>query len=353
MKVVVSSLVSLLALGALVGGCAQKKAPPVARSAPKAPVVVASAEPPPGEVREKQPRLGEAAVYVDGKSVGVVRPTELPTGLSPRPVNVGGLNVMMRYSLGDYFRALGVDTKRIKALHLYGGKRVAVADKAEVARIGDRIMFSFSGGERGKPRIHWPPVKLHTNTTIDMLSNVAVYVEKEPPVLNERGDLVMPDGTLVGEKVPYAPEEQGNGTRVYVDGNLVGVVKRKKLTNEMQVAGADKGGEDRFSFLAYASSLNAKAKQAKAIDLVAGDDVIGQISSEKARNLTFNVPPRNRGQAVVDLPSTDGASQRARVSAVQIYVSSTPPSRTVAKLDDAPEAAIRTGQGGSGSEEEL
>jgi hypothetical protein len=162
--------------------------------------------------------------------------------------------------------------------------------------------------------------------------------------------------------VPYADEEQGSGTRVYIDGALVGTVKRKKLTNDVLApsptdAKADMASssklEDRFSLLAYAAKLRPEAKQAKALDLVAGDDVVAHVSAEGARALTFNVPARSRGQAVVDLPTSETASSRARISAVQIYVRVAPPTRAVVKLDEAPEAAIASGARGSRADEEL
>lgn len=351
---------------ATVFGCAQKKPQRAAQSAgpqSTAPATTVAAAPADDSApdREKRPRFGESVVYVDGRPVGVVRVTELPPGLKPRIVKLAEGYEATHYGFVDYARALGIDAKRIKAMHLYGGSRAVVVDRAELTRIGDGITFTFVQGDRGKPRIHWPPVKLRTNSTIDMLSNVAFYVEKAPPVLKD-GQLVMPDGTPVEGKVPYAPEEQGNGTRVYVDGMLVGTVKRKKLTDDLLasssqakagVADSNKG-EERFSLLAYAVKLRPEAKQAKAIDLVAGDDVIAHLAPEGAGAVTFNVPARNRGQAVVDLPSEEPtrAASRARISAVQLYVKLAAPSRPVVQVDEAREAAIGTGQGGSGSDEE-
>jgi hypothetical protein len=212
---------------------------------------------------------------------------------------------------------------------------------------------------------------LNVNTTVDMASNVVVYVDKEPPVL-KGGVLVMPDGTVLDGKVPYAPEEQGSGTRVYVDGTLVGSVKRKKITDDMLLpkpsaepseANAKSApldttavttSENRFSLLSYAAKLRGDAKQVKWMDLVAGDDVVGHLDGATARSLSFNVPAHNRGQAVVDVPAPNpaiaGARQPARISAVQIYVNTVPPSRPVVNVDEAPEAAQgqNTGQGGSG-----
>lgn len=364
MKLALCASVLVIAATALAAGCAQKRTQPVAQSGSKqvpTPITTAPAVPAddPAPDREKRPRFGESVVYVDGKPVGVVRASELPTSLQPRVIKLAGGYETKRWGFLDYARAVGIDPKRIKAMHLYGGSRAVVVDRAELTRIGEGITFSFVQGERGKARVHWPPVKLNTNSTIDMLSNVAFYVEKEPPVLRN-GELVMPDGSPVEGKVPYAPEEQGNGTRIYVDGKLVGTVKRKNLTSEMLATGTAKAksgsskdaAEARYSLLAYAARLRPEAKRATSIDLVAGDDVIARLSPEAARALTFDVPRRNRGQAVADVPSGTGTT-RARISAVQIYVSSTPPERSIVAIDEAPEATVRTDQGGSASDDEL
>ena len=262
--------------------------------------------------REKRPRLGEAAVYIDGKSVGVLRKQELPSKLTGKLVPIGEGYKTLRYGLMDYAKALGIDTKKLRAAHLYGGSRVALVDRAELTRLGADIQLSFTMGDRGKPRVHFPPKKLNINTTIDMLSGIAFYVDKEPPTLKDN-ELVMPDGSSATGKVPYAPEEQGNGTRVYVDGALVGTVKRKKLTNDLAVPGDENNaGATKFSLVAYAGKLGVDAKRAKAIDLVAGDDVVAHLAADSAKGVTFSVPSRNRGQALVDVPSRRAAAARSR-----------------------------------------
>jgi hypothetical protein len=373
MKIFGAFLLTAAAASAVVVGCAQKRMQPAAASTN---TNVANESPPPASepepVREKQPRFGESVVYIDGRAAGVVHLAELPQKLKGRIIHWPGGYESTSYGFVDYVRALGIDARRIKALHLYGGKRVVVVDRAELTRIGDGITFSFVGATRAKIRVNWPSVKLNTNTTIDMASNVAFYVDKEPPVLKD-GKLVMPDGSPVGDKVPYAPEEQGSGTRIYVDGALSGVVKRKKITNDMLLANANaddsakaKTGEetkpaadgtDRFSLLSYASKLAPSAKQIKSLDLLAGDVVVGHLDADTARTVGFHVPAHNRGQAVVDVPTSDGV-RPARITAVQIYVNNTAPSRPVVRVDEAPEAAIgqggrgQGGGGGSGSDDE-
>ena len=73
---------------------------------------------------------------------------------------------------------------------------------------------------------------------------------------------------------------------------------------------------------------------------------------EKAKGVTFQVPSRNRGQALVDVPQGEGVATRAaRVSAVQIFVKTTAPSRAVVPLDDASEAAPSAAGGRGGDDE--
>jgi len=361
-------VLALLMVASLAGGCSHKRASTATSQTKPAPTVAPWLLPEPpltngaGETQEKRPRYGESLLYVDGKTVAAVRVPELPPSVKPMSVHIGGGSHVMRYSVGAYLRGLHIDPARVKAVHFYGGKRIAVVDHDEMLRVGDRILLGFTAGDRGKPRIHWPAIPLKINTTIDMLTNIAVYVDKEPPKLVER-ELVMPDGTPVGEKVPYAPEEQGSGTRVYVDGTLVGTVKRKRITPEMllptpaSASAAAKTaepteGNDRYALLAYATSLDPSAARAKVMDVIAGDDVI--LRSTRPATVAFDVPRRNRGQAVVDVPGQEAAPRRARVSAIQLYVKTTPPPREIAALDEAPEASLGGGHGrGSASSDEL
>lgn len=360
MRISAPAILGLLLCAVCAPACASKRSQPVAKAAPPVAVaVVAEAAPGAAPDTEKRPRLGDAAVYVDGQSRGVLRRLELPEALkSHLVVRPGGENAT-RYYFAEYAKALGIDPLKVRGLHLYGGSRVSVVDQAEFRRIGDKLAFSFSQDDRGKPRARWPAIKLNVNTAIDMLSAVAFYVDKEPPRLNvEDGTLSMPDGSAVEGKVPYAPSEQGNGTRVYMDGALVGTVKRKKLTDDLIApnAGAKDSDPASFSLVAYASTLGIDAKRVKAMDIISGDDVIARLDSAGARKVTFRVPSRNRGQANVEVPSAEpeGKARVARVSAVQFFVKSAPPQRTIAPIDEVPDATPSPAKsgGGGGSDDE-
>lgn len=346
----------VVALAVTVVGCAQKRPPlrgagsslPGKSAAPTAVAPPVASEDNPQADNAKRPRLGEASVYVDGKTVGVLRILELPSSVKARHIKVGrqGEYEVTQWSMKEYAKSVGVDSAKVKGVHFYGGSRIAVVEGAEFQRIGDKITFSFSQGDRGKPRLHWPSEAFKASTTIDMVSAVTFYVDKTPPSMDENHDLVMPDGSKVEGKVPYADSEQGNGTRVYLDGALVGVVKRKKLTNDIALPADD--GPTKFSLGDYAAKMGADAKQVKAIDLVAGDDVIAHVAPTSAKGVAFHVPARNQGQILVDVPVGQTEKRAARVSAVQIFVKTTPPARTITSLDDAPAAAPAGNGGGNG-----
>ena len=321
---------------------------------------------------EKKPRFAsDAPVYVDGKPAGVIRFVELPASVQPKVIKLAGGYSQTNFTFNDYFRAIGVDVAKVKSLHLYGGKRVVVVEAAELRRMGAKLQFSFLRGDRGKVRMEWPAEKLNVNTTIDLLTRVAVYVDKQPPHLDGEGSLAMPDGTKVADdKMPYVDTEAGNGTRVYIDGSYVATVKRRKLGEDLRVPAAD--AEDvRFSLAGYTRTLGVDGQNAKAIDFVAGDDVVGRVDGAGARQLSFSLPRHNQGRISVDLPSptTETASGPAsstasstasssnqiatietietshvRVSAVQIFVKTDPPARTLVD----PKSVVETGGGGGG-----
>jgi hypothetical protein len=336
---------SLLVTCAMLASC-QKSAPSTASSSTaNAPAATANA---PGAERVKQPRMGDAAVYVDGKSVAVMRALELPAGMKPYVSNLNGVE-RSRYGMLTYVKALGVDPATIKGIHFYGGRRVMGVPGDEIRRLGDDLKFSFTMHDRGKPRIHRPS-NMRGELSIDMLTGVVIYVAKDPPVVTEIDGvsaLAYADGKKV-TGVPYADEEQGNGTRLYVDGKLTATLKRKTLSNKALLPGDD--ARPRFSLPAYLTSIGVDAKGAKAIDLVAGDDVIAR--SKDDSTLTFSLPAKSQGKAVFEVPKArEGETASARVSAIQLYLRTNPPARTVSppEQDDVPGAGAG---GGGGSKDD-
>jgi hypothetical protein len=339
MRIVLHAAIVPLAFGVALGACAQKRTTATARSAAPSPAPVETNATPVAEAPEKQPRVREAGVYVDGKEVGVLRKNELPTSLKSITVNLGDGFTGLRWRFTDYAKSVGVEPTKIRAMHLYGGKHIATISGEDLARpeVADGLRFGFSMNDRGKAQAIWPgKVEIHSGGTIDMISAVAFYVEKEPPRI-EHSQAVMADGTVIDDRhMPYEQPDGNAGTRVYVDGTLVGAVKRKRLTNDLLVNKDDE--TSRFGLMAYAQKLGVDTTHAKTVDLLAGDDVVGRETAADANKTSFRVPQRNQGKILVDLP--EGT---AKISAVQIYVKQKPPVRDVVKLDDAPAAAPGAG----------
>lgn len=305
-------------------GCA-KKAAPVATKGPEAAspqtaqaAAIANAQMQ-EQVREKQPRYGDSAVYVDGVMVAALKYQELPATLKALPSVTK--DEAPRFGIPSYLRALGVDLAKVKAVHLHGSN-VSMIPGDILRQYGDKYKFSFTAGDHGKPKAYYAPY-VRLNTKVDMIRMVAVYVDKEPPHETENFDVVYPDGRPI-DPVPYAPVEQGHGTRVYVDGKLVTMVKRKALTNDLLVG--DDAAKPRFSLSAFLAKAGVDAKNAKAVDLVSNDALVAHEKGVPS-DLTFAVPAHNQGLAQIEIQG-----KPIKLSAVQLFVKQTPPKREVTPI---------------------
>jgi hypothetical protein len=321
----------LAVLGALAAAsCTERRAP-----APPAQVpVTGQATTKPGDAPpSRRPRNPEATVYVDGSPVAIMRAMELPPSLKEHTFQRTS-GPTTRFLVSEYLEAIKVDLSKVKAVHFHGGSRVVTVSGDEVRKHKANLGFNFTLGDRGKVNMYFPG-GMAIDTTIDLLSNMAVYVEKEPPVLHrEKGDeyLALADGKPL-QGMAYAEQDQLKGTRVYVDGVLVSTLKRRLLKNDL-LAG-EVGRTNAFRFAAYLESVGAKADKVKAIDLLCDDDLVARLDSgawTKAKEeMTFTLPARSKGQLVIPIPSNQ--TLRARISAVQLYVKSEPPKRWLAPSD--------------------
>ncbi len=277
-------------------------------------------------------RTPESTIYVDGTPVAVLRATELPLNFKPRTVVTHWGNEE-RYLITDYLAVLGVSLAKVKAVHFHGGSRVVVVDGEDLRKNGKDLSFTFTMGDRGKVNMEFPGA-LHIDTTIDLLSNMTIYVEKEPPSKHTGGSgeyLAFADGKPI-EGIPYADGEQLKGTRVYVDGKRIAVLKRKLLPNTILTG--EVGASSTFSLIKYLESIHAPAN-IKAIDFMSDDDLVERLDvqhwNEQKSALTFSLPTHSRGQAVMSLARLESA--RARISSIQLYVGSEPPKRWLAPPD--------------------
>ena len=237
-------------------------APPSAEPDPSPPP---APDPPPPEHGKRGGRFGEVVAYVDGTPVAVVRRSELPQTMTPIAMpKLDGLHVARYFRLYDYVAALGVDPSKVRAVELHGARdRVAAITGPELSRFKDTLVFDFSQETRGKPRARWSIPALAASTQIDQFTALAIYVTKSVPRYDPKLGALLVDGQRV-EGVPYATGDRPNGTRVYVDGKLVGWVKRKLLGAEV-IASANAPGKTTYDLPAYLAKVGVDLRAAKTI----------------------------------------------------------------------------------------
>jgi hypothetical protein len=207
----------------------------------------------PAEHKAGADRWREVGIYVDGKPLGILAWAELPLALQPvwlktkasAPKRAGTDEPgwrwakERRYRFTDLFRALGLDLKRIKEVHVYGprfSESIVVDGKTLRSKAAEGFMFRFGGGVSGKP-IPVVPDNFGNGKSPDKISNVSVYITKKPPVLEWNVGFVL-DGEIQ-KGVPYYGDPMRGGVRVYFDDRLGAYIKRQDLPTTGATKSAD------------------------------------------------------------------------------------------------------------------
>ena len=240
-------------------------------------------------------RFRDAPVVVDGELVAVLRFGELPPGLAPRMVTLADGRQARRYRMADWLTALGVALPTVQAIHWHGGRgRVAVIPGDALRRWPDELIFSFTGGTAGKPRMHWISQNFRPNDQIDLVSAVAVYANRKPPVWNADRGVLLLDGKPV--TLPYADLAHRGGIRVYVGGRIAGTLKRKRLRD------AERTPDGQYRLL---PSLQRILPAFKTATLVGEDGAfLTNLEAAHLAKATFEAPTDASGHIRLLLPPT-------------------------------------------------
>ncbi|MBS2012761.1 MAG: hypothetical protein JST00_07740 [Deltaproteobacteria bacterium] len=345
-----TSLVTVVALSAMVG-CSKKTPEPTKAVAPVATTAAAkvaddrapSAQGGDGKLDPNDPSHGkrklmglDVGVYVDGVQSAVLRWGDLPAIASEN-------NEGKRFRLYDYVKAIGVAPESIKSIHIHGnGDRIASIEGAELLKDKGRFLFSFLSGDTGAPISRWDTDGLKNEFVVHEFRKVTIYVKKPVPVIDKaRQCHVGADGECT-EEVPYASGPEVKGTRIYVDGKMVGFVKRRQLQDSL-VMGDTKDGERKYNVKKLIAQLGVDTNGIKAVELVAGDDIVARASTgeqfEKlAPEFYFTLPKHNHGKVRVHVPAEiqlrqeNAADRDALVSSVQVYKSTKPVDRELTAI---------------------
>jgi hypothetical protein len=209
----------------------------------------------PAEFKSGLAKWKDTVVYLDGRPIAYMQWGELPISLQPTwvkskvsanksascpecPAWKWGEERYYRFT--DYLKALGVDIKKIKALHVQGPQitnTIVVTSKDLMSPEGKDFLFRFGGIVTGKAIPHVPSEHFGNGLGPDKITSVMIYVDKKPPKLGEDGYML--DGVPI-DGVPYYGEPLRGGIRVYLDDKLAAIVKRQDLDVKVARTNPDK-----------------------------------------------------------------------------------------------------------------
>jgi hypothetical protein len=289
------------------GGCSKRapSAPPPAASDVTA-AAPSSATPTAPAHGLGRARIAPTPVWLDGAHAATLSFGELPEGLERVRRSVWH-DQADHVRLDRYLAAIGASPSRIRAVHLYGMRgRVSIIEGDELRRHGDKLLVGFTQGDRGKPQTGFSSSFLRHAQKVDIITAVAIYIDKPAPVRAEDGNLKL-DGRVLGEgELPYVAAAP-KGTRLYVGGRIAGRFQRRVA----KALGPDAPAEDaarNVPLLRYLATAGVDLSRAVAIDLVANDDLVLRLDapragqSEPSSTPTFDVPPHAHGKIAVHLP---------------------------------------------------
>jgi len=356
-----------IAIVALLGAtiACSKKAPP----SPSAPAVeekkaaAVGIDEKPGQFDPNDPKHGsrklmnlDAPVYVDGTQMAVLRygdmvvaPAKILEGETPS------------YRISDYLASIGIAPETVKSVHLHGNNdRIASIEGAELLKEKDRFTFTFASQTTGAPIQRWDTGGLKNTFVVHEIRKVSVFVKKAPIAIHPQRRCHLDAKSECTDAVPYADAAPVHGTRVYVDGKMVGFVKRRQIEDAV-IAGKTAGGEYKYDVAKFVASLGVKSDGIKAVELVAGDDVVGRANAEQFDRLAvtngevfFTLPKHQHGKVRVHVPyemqvaGENPAAREAMVSSVLVYKTKSPAERPLTSISEDTDLSVQLASNGAG-----
>lgn len=198
-------------------------------------------------------RWRDVGVYVDGAPVGFLTWGELPIGCKASWLKEK-VSADKRYGTADkdwtwarkryykftdYLRAVGVDIRKIKEIHIYGphpSETLIATGRQLQTAAADEFYFSFGANTSGKPIPH-APGGFGNGKIGDKINGVMIYLTKQPPTLVDNEGLYLDGVEQTG--VPYYGEPIRGGVRIYLDDRLAAIIKRQDLDPKKATKASD------------------------------------------------------------------------------------------------------------------
>jgi hypothetical protein len=361
MTTVNRTMLIAIATTMLVAGCAKHSAKVSSNVAPKSEVAQAETKPvvPEGQHGSRRLKNLDVPVLVDGEQVAVLRHGELPGALVAHDDKANGVDEKRYYRFSEYFTAIGLDVSKIKAVHFQANhERVASLEGSELRAQSARFVFDFVGGDEGMVKSAYDTTGLKNAFHSTEMYAISVFVKKDAPAVDTSRSCYVVDGKC-SNALAYVDGKVPTGTRVYADGKLVGMAKRRMLADTL-VMGSD-GEDTKYSVAKFVTALGADAEHATAIDLLQGDDVVARFDSTEwnkdSSALSFKLPKHNHGKIRVFVPasvqakSDSPANREALVTAIIVHHRSVKTTELAPIADESAQAASdqEKGTGDQGS----
>ena len=295
----------------------------------------------------------DVAVFVDGVQASVLRAGDLPS-ITGETLEGGSV----RYKLADYLKAIGVAPESVKSVHIHGNNdRIASIEGSELLKDPSRFKFQFLSGHTGAPVSRWSTSGLKNEFIVHEFRKVTVYVKKASPVIDATNNCHVGADGACSDAVPYASGDAVKGTRIYVDGKMVGFVKRRQLAEAIvmgETAPSPNGpAERKYNVAKLIASMGVDPAGIKAVDLVAGDDVIAHADGDKfsqiASDFYFTLPKHNHGKVRVHVPASIQAKEGdiapsdrdALISSVQVFKTTKPAARELSLISEDTDLSVQ------------
>jgi hypothetical protein len=344
----------------LASGCSKKPAPAVTSTASAAqPGSKVTATYDPNDKHGSRKLMGlDVPVFVDGAQRGVLRYGDLPALEQAK-----AWNGAKGYRLYDYLEAIGVAPEGVRSVHLHAnGDRIGSVEGAELVGDKDRFVFSFLSGETGAPVARWNASGLKNSFVVHEIRKISVFVAKEPAAIDPERQCHLGKDGQCSDAVPYATADAAKGTRVYLDGKMIGFVKRRQLNDGLLLGGVDGAKEHKFSVAKLVASFGADMNGVTAVELVAGDEVVGRADGAEWAKLQastyFVSPEHSHGKVKVHVPASmqakDGEvkDRDALVSAVLVYKATKPAARDLVSISEDTDLSVQLASNNAAHDDE-
>jgi hypothetical protein len=281
-------------------------------------------------------RFHPATVFVDGSPRAACTYNELPSRLKVERYRWDEEEFAHRVRLSEYLTALGIDLARVKAVHFYGGRdHVSIVTGTVLRKHLKDLYFGFSRDLFGKPTMLVRNGAYRIPDLLDIVTDIAVYVDRDPPLWDVREGVLVDDQGNEYDGIPYLTEKMPRrAVRVNVDSRLVTHIKRNLLEGNVEPINKGEKGDSRYRLNDVLAFNNIPTSKLRAIDLVTREERVIHLTRGEVEGGVQFVAPHHAGGEVIAFFGT----HQARISVINVYIHEDAPAREMRTLTLGPQA---------------